>query len=236
MRVMHRPILGVVLIATVMGHAVASGTITAAAPESCPRPLRAVVERFIDAECGDCWTRRPRGGAERDAWSIDWIVPSARGEDAPLSAAELGAAKERADRIARALPGNGGLTQWRTPLHASSGLKLNVTAGPAWNGYIGLHFDARGAWPRHGTGWMALAEVVPAGTDGTPVPRRLMRAVAGPLELDALRDGRSAQVLRALRWPETARPERLRALAWIESIDGRIVAVAGERCPWPRPR
>ena len=33
-----------------------------------------------------------------------------------------------------------------------------------------------------------------------------------------------------MRWPDTAKPERLRARAWIEQPDGRIAAMAGERC------
>jgi hypothetical protein len=45
-----------------------------------------------------------------------------------------------------------------------------------------------------------------------------------------LRSGQPWQHLQAMRWPETAKPERLRAQAWIEQRDGRIVAMAGERC------
>jgi hypothetical protein len=37
-------------------------------------------------------------------------------------------------------------------------------------------------------------------------------------------------VLQAMRWPETAKPERMLARAWIERADGRLVAMAGERC------
>jgi hypothetical protein len=43
-------------------------------------------------------------------------------------------------------------------------------------------------------------------------------------------------VLRALRWPETAQPTRLRAMAWVETPHGGIVAVAAERCAWPQIR
>ena len=37
--------------------------------------------------------------------------------------------------------------------------------------------------------------------------------------------------LRALRWPETAKPERLQARAWLEAPDGRVLAMAADRCP-----
>ena len=37
--------------------------------------------------------------------------------------------------------------------------------------------------------------------------------------------------LRALRWPTGAKPERLQARAWVEDGEGRILALAGNRCP-----
>ena len=37
--------------------------------------------------------------------------------------------------------------------------------------------------------------------------------------------------LRALRWPEGAKPERLQARGWIEAADGSLLAVAAQRCP-----
>ena len=60
-------------------------------PPSCSsdgvRPPTLVLERFISADCGDCWTEpatpRPTDGAV----ALDWIVPGTQQEDAPLSAA-----------------------------------------------------------------------------------------------------------------------------------------------------
>jgi hypothetical protein len=71
---------------------------------------------------------------------------------------------------------------------------------------------------------------VAPGTDGSAVPRHLVRTVAGPLEPAELRNGKPWQLLQAMRWPETAKPVRLRARAWIEQHDGRIVAMAADRC------
>jgi hypothetical protein len=107
---------------------------------------------------------------------------------------------------------------------------LTVASGPAFNGYIGVQLDGRGRWPAGTSAWIALVESVPSGTDGTPVPRQLVRTVAGPLEPAELRSGERWRVLRSMRWPETAKPERLHARAWLERADGRIVAMAGERC------
>ena len=83
---------------------------------------------------------------------------------------------------------------------------------------------------RAAAAWAALVEQVDAGTDGSAVPRHLVRTVAGPFEPAELRSGKPWQRLHAMRWPETAKPARLRAQAWIEQRDGRIVAMAGERC------
>ncbi len=167
--------------------------------------------------------------ARRDAWLLDWIVPGTQGDDAPLAAAATSEARQRSQRIEGFSFDAGRRWAGRTVLPRPAPA-LRVTSGPAWKGYFALELDARGRWPAQSTGWLALVEVVPMGTDGTPVARQLVRTVAGPLDLDALRAHGRVQVLRALRWPDTAQPARLRARAWIESPDGAIVAVAGERC------
>ena len=57
----------------------------------------------------------------------------------------------------------------------------------------------------------------------------LVRSVAGPLPLDGAK--RPISHLRALRWPESAQPTRLQARGWVEGPDGRLLAVAADRCP-----
>jgi hypothetical protein len=46
-----------------------------------------LVDRFISADCADCWTRQPALRAGPRAVALDWIVPGTQQEDAPLSAA-----------------------------------------------------------------------------------------------------------------------------------------------------
>ena len=58
-----------------------------------------------------------------------------------------------------------------------------------------------------------------------------MRRVAGPLPLDSSQPGQRLTHLSALRWPETAKPERLHARAWLEAPDGRVLAMAADHCP-----
>jgi hypothetical protein len=195
---------------------------------ACPRQPRAVFERFISADCDACWTSTDTPAAPGDAWLLDWIVPSDRGDDAPLSAAAPIEAKERAVRAKGAMPPPQATVVRQTPIAPRGAARLSVASGPAWNGYFGVQFASRGRWPRGSTAWLALVETVPQGTDGTPVPRQLVRSVAGPITLD---DGvRSHGQTRAMRWPETAKPERLRAVAWVESAHGVIVAFARGDC------
>ena len=200
----------------------------AATPGDCPSKPRQVMERFISADCEPCWSQAGASTASSDAWVLDWIVPGARGDDAPLAAA---APAEAAERVAR-LPGialtANAVVVHRTTLRKPARLHLSVTAGPAWKGYFGVQLDSRGRWPKGSMAWLALVETVPAGTDGTPVPRQLVRTVAGPIAVD-ITQARQRDT-RAMRWPETAKPERLRATAWVESPDGQIIGFARDRC------
>mgnify|MGYP003482941296 CR=1 FL=1 len=194
----------------------------------CPARPRQLLERFISADCERCWSQAGANAAPRDAWVLDWIVPGARGDDAPLAAAALSEARERVARMAGLAPHADAAAAQRTPLRTPAGARLSVTAGPAWKGYFGVQLDSHGRWPNGSVAWLALVEAVPAGTDGTPVPRQLVRTVAGPIAIDA-RQTRQRDT-RAMRWPETAKPERLRATAWIESPGGQILGFARDQC------
>lgn len=206
--------------------AAAHTTTSASTAGECPTNPRQVLERFISADCARCWTEGD--GAPADAWVLDWIVPSPRGDDAPLAAAAPAEAAERAARLAGLAFDANTAAVHRTPWRPPAGTRLNVTAGPAWKGYFGVQLDSRGRWPAGSVAWLALVESVPAGTDGTPVPRQLVRTVAGPIAIDP-RSSRQRDT-RAMRWPDTAKPERLHATAWIERPGGRIIGFARDRC------
>ena len=81
-----------------------------------------------------------------------------------------------------------------------------------------------------GCGAGQLLERLPAGSEGNVAPRALVRSVAGPMALDGMVPGQRLTHLRALRWPDTAKPERLQARAWLEAPDGRIIAMAADGC------
>jgi hypothetical protein len=190
-----------------------------------------VIERFISAECSGCWTDAAAAQPAANEWLLDWIVPSTRGDEAPLSPA---APSEAADRARRTLGpdalGDGALVHRTAARGAAASPQLRVLSGPAWSGYFAVQLDGSGHAPKGATVWVALVESVRAGIDGTAVQRQLVRTLAGPIEPAELRSGKPWRLLRAMRWPETAKPERLQARAWIERPDGHIVAMTGERC------
>ncbi len=208
----------------------------AAAADTCPRPQAPVHEVFIAADCSACWaaTGETAGapGASSPAWRLDWIVPAAA--DADMAAAALPEAVERAQRLGRPLPAGGQLKASRNAAAALPGLQLQVVSGPAWQGYIGVelsvHTQGRTRLPAGSSAWMALVETVDAGSEGSTLPRALLRTVAGPMPLPP-HGAAPLNHLRALRWPASSLPERLRARAWIEGPDGRLLAMAGDRCP-----
>jgi hypothetical protein len=201
--------------------AVALATPAFAAPHCVP--AQRVVERFIAADCDVCWTRSgPRLPAT--TWALDWIAPA--GTDAALSAAALPEAASRLQALALAT--SGGTAEVERPLPASP-VRLSVAGGPAWNGYLGLELRSRGKPPSGSTAYVALVEVLAAGEEGSAVERHLLRAVAGPLVLDAT--GRPSTQLRALRIPEGAKPERLRGMAWWVDGQAQLRGLVREGCP-----
>ena len=145
---------------------------------------------------------------------------------------------ESAERAARAtlagLTAGQATERGQAPRALPAGLQLRASSGPAWQGYFGVQLALRRpagtALPAGSTGWLALVEQVPAGSDGTPLDRALVRSLAGPLPLDALPAAQPLTHLRALRWPAAAEPTRLQARAWIEGPDGTILAVAADHC------
>jgi hypothetical protein len=219
--------------------AAAAATASAAATPDChpPRPTL-LVERYLSADCEACWKSvppLPAGAAGKGVvpFTLDWIVPSAHGEAAPLA---LAATPEAASRVARAgvLRSDEALTV-TTPLPARSALGVEVRDGPAWNGYIGLQLDARYAstrpLPAGLAAWLALVERIPAGSEGTPVQRLLVRTLVGPLPLASLASEGGVQHLRAVRVPESGKAERLSVVGWLETPAGRVLSIAARHDP-----
>ena len=234
-------------LAAITATGLATAALAATPPKivasACPAPQAAVQEFFMPADCTDCWAAP--AGAAPGAWRFDWITPTT--DSAPLAAGALAESADRAARVGPSLAQTGSgsqAMQRQTARPALTGLQMRMQSGPAWQGYFGTQLTLRltgrpgaiqaaTALPVGSTAWLALVELVRAGSDGTPVARALMRSVAGPLPLTALAPNQTMTHLRALRWPASAEPLHLQARAWIEGPDGQLLAVVADRCPPP---
>jgi hypothetical protein len=181
----------------------------------------ALLERFISADCEACWTDAHAALPRPGAVALDWIVPGAGGDDAPLSAAARQDGLDRLQAMGRAMAPT-------TPLPTTL-LPLRVARGPALGGYIGTSIALQAATDAvYGplTAWLALVETIPAGADGTAIERNLVR---NTLVLDWSAPGEHAEI-RPLSVPAGAQAARLRVIGWVEDASARVVAVAQSVC------
>jgi hypothetical protein len=193
------------------------------------RPV-ALLERFTSADCESCWGE-PAPVPATGELALDWIVPGSKGEDAPLSAAASRDALSRLEALRRGVPAATDVarTPSRSPVRG-----LRVSHGLAFNGYLGASIEIKprpvGRW----SAWLLLVETIPAGTEGSPIERNLVRNVLGSLP-DASHplskeEQRRFFEARAMSIPEAANPERLRVVGWVEDGRGRIRGIAQSRC------
>jgi hypothetical protein len=191
--------------------------------DGAPAP-RALLDRFMDADCSACWSdpRAPR--PPPDTVALDWVLPSARGEDAVMSAVALPEALQRWQALGLQEDSGSRLTR------RSANEPLRVVQGFALHGYLGAILSYRPRTARPYSAWMLLLEVLPAGTEGSAVPRQLVRAA---VEIrPGTQGGRPAALsdIRAFRIPEGAQPERLRVLAWVQDAQGRLRGLGQTHC------
>ena len=202
-----------------------------------PRPVR-LTERFINADCSECWTdpATPRPGTNEIA--LDWIIPGSGGDDAPLSAVATRDALARLEVLDKSVP--------LKSLSASQGVQgmrgatLRVAHGLPVSDYLGASIELKPiavAAKQPLTAWLALVETLPSGTEGSPVERNLVRNV-----LQRIWDGRKPLLkteqnrlfeTRSMNIAPAANTERLRVIGWIEDEKGRVLAAAQSRCVAP---
>lgn len=194
-----------------------------------PQPA-GLLERFINADCEACWAQADPRPA-RGELALDWIVPGGKGADAPLSAAATRDANWRLEALQRVAPAT--LDAVRHKVRAvRSGLR--VAHGLPFNGYVGTSLELKRPEPGRWSSWLLLVETIPAGSDGTPIERNLVRNALqsswggnGPLskeELSRLYESRPMGIA------EGAKPSRLRVVGWVEDGRGRMRAIAQSRC------
>ena len=204
-----------------------------------PRPV-AIFERFISADCEACWTdaATPAPSATAGAVVLDWIVPGQAGDEAPLSAAATQDALARLQALGRTPPA--ATDVHTTVVEAAGPARLRVAHGLPFNDYLGTGItfapttQRNGATPGAMAFYLLLVESVPAGTEGTPVARNMVRNMLQGIWDKRYQLSNSKQTRwmesRPMRIPEGAQPERLRMVGWVQDAGGRVVAAAQSAC------
>ena len=199
-----------------------------------PRPTQ-LLERFLNADCATCWTDPATIRPAEGAVALDWVVPGSRSDDAPLSAVATRDALYRLDALKQSVPATSQTVQH--PVKGIPGAQLRVAHGLPVADYLGVSIElkpvpaaARQPW----TAWLALVETLPAGTEGSPVERNLVRNLLsgswdGRKKLSKDEQDRFFEA-RSMAITSAASPNRLRVIGWVEDAEGRVLVAAQSRC------
>lgn len=222
------------LLAAAAGFTGAARAQSSCSSDGQSRPV-ALLERFVNADCADCWTAPLTARPGRGELALDWVLPGSRGEDAPLSVVATRDALKRLEALGMPPPVDS--ANRKTPVDGTAG-RLRVAHGLPVSGYLGASIALSGASRSKGgpplTAWLALVETIPAGTEGTPVPRNLVRNlvqaswdVRTPLsknEQSGFLETRSMDV------PPGMNTQGAKVIGWVQDGQGRVVAAAQSRC------
>jgi hypothetical protein len=186
------------------------------------RAPTAVLERFLNADCEDCWRAADTPKPAPGAIALDWVLPGARGDEAPLASVALPEAAGRLASLRRLRPAT---TEAVASRRQGGALPLRLAQGQSFNDYLGtsISLRAEGTWQA----WLLLVEKLPAGVEGSAVERLLVRNVFRP-DWSAPAAQRSEQ--RSMQIHAGAAPERLRLVAIVEDARGRIRAIRQTEC------
>lgn len=223
--------LAALLLAAPMAH---GQTLCSSAGQTTPVAL---FERFINADCASCWSDPATPVAQPGMLTLDWIVPDRMGEDAALAAAASRDALMRLEALLREQPRTQDLL--KTKVLGQPGIALSVARGVVVGDYLGASIDL--AVPLNAQinlplqTWLVMVEELPAGFEGSPISRNLVRNV---LQLSwSLRDALSNKEqlifseLRPMNIPHGAVAARLRVAGWVRDANGRVLTAAVSVCP-----
>ena len=203
-----------------------------------PRPMQ-LMERFINADCSDCWTDPATPRPRANGIALDWVIPGNQGDDAPLSAVATRDAQARLAALKESTPG-----KTLTTIRAVKGVRgaaLRVAHGLALADYVGASIELKPIPPaaknQTWTAWLALVETLPAGTEGSPVERNMVRNLLQPLwdgHKQLLKNERNRFFeTRSMNISPAANPNRLRVIGWVEDENGQVLTAAQSRCAAP---
>ena len=201
------------------------------------RPVQ-LVERFINADCDTCWADPATPVPAKNTVALDWVAPGSKGDDAPLSAVASRDALARLESLRQVVPAKN-----QTVVHAVKGIKgagLRVAHGLPVSDYLGASIELKPLSPAARQPlivWLALVETLPAGLEGSPVERNLVRNVLsrtwdGRKQLSKNEQNRLFES-RSMNIAPAANPERLRVIGWVEDEKGRVLLAAQSRCAAP---
>lgn len=201
---------------------------SAAAQAACssdgvPQPV-AVLERFVNADCDACWRDAAAPQPGRGEIALDWIVPGAKGDDAPLSMGATRDALERLQALHRAVPER--LDAVRTKRQGPA-RALRVAHGQAFNDYVGASIELKRGGKAGWDAWLLLVEQLPQGAEGSPVPRNLVRNAFRP---DWPGPAAQRYEARAMQIAEGAKVDHLRLVGLLFDARGRLAAATISAC------
>ncbi len=188
----------------------------------------ALLERFISADCAECWrdAATPRPGV--NTLVLDWIVPGRQGDDAPLSAVAHEDALDRLHLLGRKAPErSAALTRRR----AAQPPALRLAQGAVFNDYVGASIELKAAPQEPWRAWLLLVEQLPAGAEGSPVARNVVRNVFRPdwERPPGRATGRLAET-RSMRIREGVQADRLKLVGVLHDARGRVRAITQTEC------
>ena len=192
-----------------------------------PQPA-AVLERFVNADCADCWRDPATPRAAAGTLALDWVLPGTKGDAAPLSAVAIDDALDRMYELKLASPAR---TASATSPREGPPAQLRLAHGEAYNDYVGTSMELKQPGRERWQAWLLLVEKLPAGLEGSPVPRNLVRKVFRPdwgKPMSRARDMVAEN--RAMQIQDGARPDRLRLVALLQDGHGAMRAITQTEC------
>jgi hypothetical protein len=190
--------------------------------------VNTLVERFTSADCLACWRASAPARPPPDTLVLDWIVPGLKADGAALASAASEDAMERLDWLRHRTPAT---VETVTSRREGEPVHLRVAHGEAFNDYVGVSMELQDAGSDVWHAWLLLVERIPAGAEGTPIARNLVRKVFRPESWSKVGRGFGALAeTRSMQVPKWTHPDRLRLVALVQDGRGRIRAITQSEC------